>query len=230
MKRFFLLIILLGLIGGAGYFGYQYLYPMLFGVNDQTVNTPTEQLTPEPENSKNIDSTTTDTTETDSTIIAEERSPIIEEPASNTAEPITNKRKVPTLSEKKLFENNFVRFAYPSSLEIQTKTMNSLEVFKDTERIGLISIYNNEANTPLEDFLKSENLVDYFNEGAKFSILPTDLEIPTAKRSFLFKDFPGFVKSDIAVLEFDKLIVVVSDWSASEIVKEYIVPSIEKIN
>jgi hypothetical protein len=222
MKKLLLILILLGLVGGAGFVGYKFVYPMFA----PPAPTESEQVTEEVDTTEPTEEEIIIEEEDATTVSAAEEVVIETESPTST----TTKRKVPVLSEKKLFENTFVRFAYPSNLEIQTKTMNSLEVFKDTKRIGTIAIYNNDESLALEAFLQKDNLVDYFTESAKFNIKPTELDIPTAVKAFMFKDFPGFVPSDIVVIEFDKLILIVTDWSDNDIIQEYLVPSIEKLN
>lgn len=228
MKKAIILILFLAVLGGGGY--YAYLTFMAPDAPTETNSSDESSLG----DSGIIEDTTVleDEGNSDEMEVTTDEEIFADETADGTGStPPLGKRRVPLLSKKELFDQNpFVRFSYPSSLEIRTENINSLEVWKGEERIGLISIYTNEDSQTLEQFVQRENIVDYFTDAAQYNISPKPVEVPTTKRTVLFKDFPGFAVSDIYLMEYANLVLVVQDWSDNDIIGQYLVSSMEKIS
>jgi hypothetical protein len=134
------------------------------------------------------------------------------------------------LKAAQLYENPFIRFSHPAYISFKNQTLNFLEIWKEEEMIGTMNIYSNPEKLSLEDFVKGENLVDYFTESVAKGVTSEDFDIPTAKRAVKFSDYLELKQSDIYLIDLDGTIVVAKDFSSDKVVGEYLLRSIEKSN
>jgi hypothetical protein len=149
--------------------------------------------------------------------------------SSDSSESGTKKRMVPKIfTTQKFFENAFIKFTHPGYIEILNGSISFIEVKSKEELIGTINIYSNPEKLSLEEFVKRDNLVDYFAEANKLGIPAEDFAIPTSTKAVKFTEYPGTKVSDIFLVEFDGLVVVAVDFSEDKVVGEYILRSMEK--
>jgi hypothetical protein len=140
----------------------------------------------------------------------------------------SGKRKVPSLTQQKIFENSFIRFSHPGFVSFQKETVNFLEIWNQEKSIGTINIYDNPENISIAEFVKRDNLVNYFEEAKIKGVENEEFEVPTAREAFVFREFPGIELMDVYLVSFDKVFVLVKDYSDDKVVGEYLVRSMEK--
>lgn len=237
MKKFIFTIIGLSVSGAVGLAAYSY--------------STTGSFIPLPNNSLEIENLQVDQSELDpqidaiSQILNEAESPDsnidfpelggegVDGMPSNGSIKIPKPKRVSVsqnLKAAQLYENPFIRFSHPAYISFKNQTLNFLEIWKEEEMVGTINIYSNPENLSLEEFVKGENLVDYFTESQAKGVTSEEFDIPTAKRAVKFADYLELKQSDIFLIDLDGTIVVAKDFSSDKIVGEYLLRSIEKTN
>jgi hypothetical protein len=150
----------------------------------------------------------------------------------STEEPDKPKRLsvVPSIRAAKVFENAFIRFSHPSYIEIKNLNINFLEIWNDEEEmIGTINVYSNPEGLSLEEFVKKDNLVDYFTESQARGIESSNFDIPTAETGVKFNAYPELKTADIYLIKFNDSIILAKDYSEDKVVGEYLLRSMEKV-
>jgi hypothetical protein len=217
MKKFIFILILLGAVGSSVviYLGVKNGFNFDTGIQTST------ELTELDPNIAEINDILSDVV-VDDQILFEE--PVIEEQPVTTRLPVMS-----NLKSAKLFENPFIRFSYPGYIEFKNETLNFIEIFQDEASIGTINIYADPEDLSLQEFVKKDNLIDYFTESSLKGIEMQEFNIPTAVSAFKFEAYPELNIADIYLLKFNGVIVVAKDYSTDKVVGEYLVRSMEKV-
>lgn len=227
MKNIVFILLVVGIFGaaGAGYFAYQngYLNDLNF-LNQE----PEQELIIEAD--KDIDLINEILNEAEDNGTSDE-SVELPEGTSDISDILTTKGRLPVINSMraaKLYENAFIRFSHPSYIIFKNETLTFLEIWNENELIGTINMYSNPENLPIEEFVKKENLIDYFSEAISKGLTFEPFEIPTAIKAFKFSNYPELKVADIYLIEFSGLILVSKDFSEDKVVGEYLLRSIEK--
>lgn len=227
MKNIVFILLIVGIFGsaGAGYFAYQngYLNSLNF-LNQE----PEQDLVIEAD--KDIDLINEILNEAADNGTSDE-SVELPEGTSDISDILPTKGRLPVISSMraaKLYENAFIRFSHPSYIIFKNETLTFLEIWNEDELIGTINMYSNPENLPIEEFVKKENLIDYFTESVLKGLSYEPFEIPTTIKAFKFSNYPELKVADIYLIEFSGLILVSKDFSEDKVVGEYLLRSIEK--
>jgi hypothetical protein len=221
MKKFVFLLIAIGVIGalGAGF----YLYSNQIAIIS------------EKEVVEDIDSETNEEIDLINSIIENTEQDSLEElpeDLSDIPEEISNsKKRLPVMSSiksAKLYENAFIRFSHPGYITFKNETLTFLEIWNDDVLIGTINLYSNPEGLEIKEFVKKDNLIDYFTESMAKGLNFEEFEIPTAVKAFKFTDYPELQPGDVYLIEFANLIIVSKDFSEDDVVGEYLLKSLEK--
>lgn len=138
-------------------------------------------------------------------------------------------RVVPQIFKiQQTFENAFIRFSHPNYISVINKNISFLEIYNNETLVGTLNIYSNPEKLSLENFVKKDNIVDYYLESSKLGILTEEFKVPTVSKGVVFRQYPGTKEADIYLLDMDGFIVVASDFSEDKIIGEYLLRSIEK--
>ncbi len=249
MKKLVIIIIVLGLLVGGGYFGYNFYSNYFLAENNETpepevaeedvaedevvVEEEEETETEEDDEEEGLaeDIFVEEDTEDDE----EEEDPFEEEESEDEPEVVEveqGKRAVPKAPVLTSYDGAFVKFFYPENYSTTAEHLNGVTFLdEDGYTTTIVDVYTNPDNESLEDYFSSrENLQNYFAEAEEFGKTPINI----AQGILLFEDAIGIDDSDVYLVLLDgyivKLAVFVGDGQAPVEWGRYVVPSVELSN